>query len=144
MNIRQYLRQHWQIVLILFFAFLLRLPLLNGSFWLDEAAQVLESSRSLAQQLSISDDFQPPLIHIIVHFLLLISSSEAWLRFGAALIPGLVTIWSVYAIGTQVKNKHVGLLSAFFLATSCMPLSLGWLLSLCGNQEKMSKRRGFC
>lgn len=115
---KQSIRQNWQIVLILFFALIVRVPLLNGSFWLDEAAQVLESSRPLAQQLSISDDFQPPLIHIIVHFLLFFSSNEAWLRLGAALIPGLITIWCVYEIGKQVKNKSVGVLSALLLTTS--------------------------
>ena len=44
-------------------ALLLRLILINSSFWLDEAAQALESIRPLSQQLQIQNDFQPPLYH---------------------------------------------------------------------------------
>ena len=115
-------RRHWQIICILLLAVVLRLPLLNGSFWLDEAAQALESARPLAQQLQIVNDFQPPLIHILVHFLLIISRSEWWLRIGAAVIPGLITIWGVYEIGREIggqaKGKKIGAVAAFLLATS--------------------------
>ena len=78
--------------LILALAFLLRLPLLNGSFWLDESAQVLESARPLNKQLEIAHDFQPPLMHLLTHFALYLGQSEAWLRFVGALVPGIITI----------------------------------------------------
>lgn len=110
------------ILLILLFAFFWRLPLLNGSFWLDEAAQALESARPLNQQLQIRDDFQPPLLHLLVHFELLFSRSEWWLRLGAALIPGLITIWAVYAIGQKVANRRVGAIASILLATSSFHL----------------------
>lgn len=109
---------HWPILFILLFATLWRLPQLAGSFWLDEAAQALESVRPLAQQLNIPDDFQPPLLHLLVHFEMGISHQEWWLRTGAALIPGLLTIWGVYLVGSQLQNRRVGLLAAGLLATS--------------------------
>lgn len=111
-------RKNWQIFWVLVIALILRIPLLNGSFWLDEAAQALESARPLSQQLQIVDDFQPPLIHLLVHFEILVSRAEWWLRLGAAVIPGLVTIWGLYALGARLFSKKVGLIAALFLATS--------------------------
>jgi uncharacterized membrane protein len=116
-KLQDWLTIHWQIISILVVAFLLRLPLLNSSFWLDEAAQALESSRPLSQQLNIVDDFQPPFIHVLIHFLLSVSRDEAWLRFGAALIPAIITIWGVYCIGKR-WSQSTGLIAAVFLATS--------------------------
>lgn len=103
---------------IIVLAIALRLPLLNGSFWLDEAAQVLESSRPLSQQLQIRDDFQPPLIHLFVFGLLRISQSEAFLRTGAALIPALITIYAIVSIGEKYFSAKAGWISGLLLATS--------------------------
>ncbi len=114
----KWLRSQTTIVLIIGLALILRLPLLNGSFWLDEAAQALESSRPLNQQLDITDDFQPPLLHLITHFALQFSSQEWWLRFCGALIPSLLTIWGTYLLGKKLHHQKVGLLSALFLGTS--------------------------
>lgn len=106
------------IVVIILLAFGLRLPLLNGSFWLDEAAQALESSRSFSEQLLIRADFQPPLIHYITHFALYFSQSEWWLRLVAALIPGLVTIFASYKVAEILFDKRVGIISSLMLTTS--------------------------
>ena len=45
------------ILLIIVLSSIFRLVLINQSFWLDEAAQALESMRPLAEQLHISGDF---------------------------------------------------------------------------------------
>lgn len=84
---------YFAIISVLLLALLLRLPLLNGSFWLDESAQAIESVRPLNQQLNIAHDFQPPLLHLVVHFASYFSYSEWWLRTIGALIPGLVSIF---------------------------------------------------
>ncbi|OGJ38659.1 MAG: hypothetical protein A2182_00010 [Candidatus Pacebacteria bacterium RIFOXYA1_FULL_38_18] len=104
--------------LILIFALLLRLPLLTGSFWLDEAAQALESVRPFSQQLEIINDFQPPLLHYLVHFAAKVTITEWWLRLWGALIPGLVTIWATIKLGEKLFNKQVGLTAGLLLATS--------------------------
>ena len=75
------------LLLILLLALILRLPHLNDSFWLDEAAQVLESLRPLNQQLQIKDDFQPPLLHLITFLSLKVAQSEWWLHLTGALLP---------------------------------------------------------
>lgn len=112
------MKKHQTIWLVLAFALVLRLPLLNGSFWLDEAAQALESVRPFSQQLDIIPDFQPPLLHYIVHFASYAGRAEWWLRLWGALIPGLVTIWATYQLGKKWFNERVALTASLLLATS--------------------------
>lgn len=117
MNITK--QNHIALFVILFFSLILRLPLINGSLWLDEAAQALESLRPLAQQLDIAKDFQPPLMHLLLHFAQKISTAEWWMRSITSLVPGILTVWLTYMIGKRV-NKKVGLLAALLLATSSL------------------------
>lgn len=104
-------RPFFPILLILILALALRLPLLNGSFCLDEAAQALESARPLAQQLNILEDFQPPLLHLLLHFALKINDSEWWLRTIGVLIPGLITIAATYFVGLKLAQDLIASLS---------------------------------
>lgn len=99
-------------------AVLLRLPLLDGSFWLDEAAQILESTRPLSQQLSIAQDFQPPLLHLITHFAARFSHSEWWLRTIGALIPGLITIVFTYKTAERLFSRSIAVVATALLVTS--------------------------
>lgn len=105
-------------LLVLGLALILRIPFLGESFWLDEAAQALESARPLSEQLNIAFDFQPPLLHFLLHFALKIGDSEVWLRTVGALIPGIVTIFYTMKVGDTVGNRAVGILSGLFLATN--------------------------
>lgn len=103
------------LISVLALGFLLRLPLLGGSFWLDEAAQALESVRPFSQQFDIIDDFQPPLIHLLLHLAQFVSWQEWWLRLWGALIPGLVTIWATIRLGRAFVKKQ-GLWQVSFVA----------------------------
>jgi len=105
----------WLVVLL---ALILRLPHLNGSFWLDEAAQALQIIRPLSQQLEIAGDFQPPLLHLILHFAAYVSHSEWWLRLIGALIPGLITVWGTIKLGEALHHPRTGLIAGLLLATS--------------------------
>lgn len=122
--------------LILLLAFILRLVRLNDSFWLDEAAQVIESARPLAEQLQIAGDFQPPLMHLLTFFWLKflaffgLERSEALVRFLPSVIPGLVSVWATYQIALKLwpkskisaadssKKYSLAFFSALLLATS--------------------------
>jgi len=84
--------------LLLALTFLLRWPLLNGSFWLDEAAQIAESSRPFSQQLLISGDFQPPLLHLLTFVTQQFSHAEWWLRLWGAVIPSLIASWAMFQL----------------------------------------------
>lgn len=90
--------RHWLVISLVLITLALRLPLLNGSFWLDEAAQILESSRPFSQQLQIKDDFQPPLLHLLTHFTHYFSTAEWWLRLWGAVLPSLITTWIMLAL----------------------------------------------
>jgi hypothetical protein len=57
-------------------------------------------------------------MHVWVHFLLLFSPQEWWLRLGAATVPGVITIWATYQIGKKLFSTWVGSLAALLLATS--------------------------
>lgn len=97
-----------------------RYILLDQSFWLDEAAQAIESARPLSQQLDIFADFQPPLFHILVHFLTNISTSESFLRL-ASLIPGVLTVLLVFLISKMLfkrDGERIGILASLFLSLS--------------------------
>ncbi|KUK79647.1 MAG: Glycosyl transferase, family 39 [Microgenomates bacterium 39_7] len=103
---------------ILLLALLTRIPQLNGSFWLDEAAQALESARPFAQQLDIIPDFQPPLLHLILFGAIRVSSSEWWLRLIGAVIPGLIAIAASYHLAKKSLGKTAATVTGLLLATS--------------------------
>jgi uncharacterized membrane protein len=102
---------------IVILALLLRLPLLNDSFWLDEAAQALQSARPLSQQFAIQADFQPPLYHVVVHVLASISHAEWWLRL-ASLIPSLISIYLTYILARSLSTPRLGLIAALVVTLS--------------------------
>lgn len=111
------IRLHLLLFSLLLLAFFLRLPHIGDSFWLDEAAQVLESSRPLSQQTRILDDFQPPLFHFIVHFMIVFGCQEAWLRL-LSVVAGIATIVLLYFFIKQKEGKTVAFLSTLLLTTS--------------------------
>ena len=152
------------ILILLFLTLLLRLPLLNGSFWLDEAAQILESSRPWQQQLQIQGDFQPPLLHLTTFLVHQFSVAVWWLRLWGAVIPSLITSWAVFQLmglwwpttkaGGIKKITWIGLLLAsnslwVFYSQELRPYSLAvmwsclswWLVvKLIRNHQNSSKK----
>lgn len=109
-----------KLLLLIALAIILRLPHLSGSFWLDESAQALESARPFSEQLQIVDDFQPPLIHLIVHFAQNFSHNETWLRLWGAFIPGILTVGLTYLIGKKYFSEKVGIIASLLVATSSL------------------------
>lgn len=105
------------IFFIITLSFVIRLVNINQSLWLDEAAQAVESSRPLTQQLNIVGDFQPPLLHYIVHFFYQISSADWFLRL-PSVIAGVITIAFAYKIAEHLFNKKIALTVGLLGATS--------------------------
>lgn len=105
------------IILVLALAFGLRLVNLNQSFWLDEAAQVIESTRPLSQQLNISSDFHPPLYHVFLHFWLKLGTTEVLARLPSVAF-GVVSIYVLYRIGKILVGHKAALFSALLLSLS--------------------------
>lgn len=102
---------------IIVLSFIIRLVNINQSLWLDEAAQAVESSRPLNQQLNIVGDFQPPLLHYIVHFFYQISSADWFLRL-PSVIAGVITIVFAYKITEHLFNKKIAFTVGLLGATS--------------------------
>lgn len=105
------------LVSILLAAFGIRLIHSNQSFWLDEAAQAIESARPLQEQLAIAGDFQPPFFHLVVFVFERISRDEWFLRL-ASIIPAVVTIWGASLIANKVYSDKTGKLTALLGALS--------------------------
>ncbi len=116
MTERQYRFWQWGVVAA---ALLVRLPLLTGSFWLDEAAQALESARPLTQQFSLAGDFQPPLFHLLVALLVRISREEWWLRL-SSLLPAVGTVWLVMGFCRRWLDRKGSLLVGLAVAFSSL------------------------
>ena len=103
---------------ILFLAFILRIINLNQSLWLDEATQVLLSKESIQNILfERGADFHPPLSYILMHFWIMLSNLEIWLRL-LSVIFGVLTIWIIYKFGSEILNRKTALLATFLLAIS--------------------------
>lgn len=115
-------RRFWWWGVVLLLALGLRLPQLAGSFWLDEAAQALESVRPLAQQFDIIPDFQPPLFHLLIHGATLVSHQEWWLRLVGALVPSLISLWLTMRIGRQWLGERAALVAGVILATNSLAI----------------------
>lgn len=103
------------IFLILLLSFILRLIHLNQSFWLDEAAQVIESARSLDLQFQIISDFHPPLYHLLLHFWMYLGQSEIWIRL-LSVIFAILSIFLTYLFAKEFTDDKRALISAFLLA----------------------------
>ena len=103
-------------IAVLFLAIVVRVILLDGSFWMDEAAQALQSVRPFSEQYRIPADFQPPLMHYLVHFFSYYSESESWLR-QVPLLAGLGMIAGVMQISRMLGLKY-GWVGGVLLALS--------------------------
>jgi len=108
-------------ILVLLLGFLLRVIVLNQSFWLDEA-----TSGYVARDLGYLDiltkfspgDFHPPLYYLIL---------KAWggvFGFGEvplrmfSVVASLVGIYLVYGIAKKISSEKVTVISTLFAATS--------------------------
>lgn len=104
--------------LILLFAITLRIINLNQSLWLDEATQLILSSKSISEIIyNRAADFHPPLSYLLYHLWSKVGSSEIWLRL-LPVIFGVATVFGVYILTVRMFNKRIALLSAFLLSIS--------------------------
>lgn len=106
-------------IFIVGLALLLRLPLLNQSFWLDEAAQALEIIRPLSEQLDLAADFQPPLFHLLLHFWQFGGHQEWWLRL-PSVVFSLASIFLIFFWSNRHQGKAESLVVGLFLSTSSL------------------------
>lgn len=100
--------------------FVLRVYNLAGnSLWLDEAATLSFARQSLLGiwESTAGGEFNPPLFYWLEHGMLVFGESEFVLRFLPALF-GVLTIPVVYYIGSEFRDRDVGLIAAALLVFS--------------------------
>ncbi|SCL75645.1 oligosaccharyl transferase, archaeosortase A system-associated [Methanoculleus chikugoensis] len=100
--------------------FLLRFYNLAGnSLWLDEAATLTFARQSLLGiwGSTAGGEFNPPLFYWLEHGMLFFGESEFVLRFLPALF-GVLTIPVIYYIGSEFRDRNVGLIAAALLTFS--------------------------
>lgn len=104
----------WAILLL---ALALRLVSLNQSFWLDEAAQAVISTKNIFK-VDFSSDFQPPFFYLITHFWQKLGLPQEFFLRLVSLIFGILTIYLTYLLTKRLFNEKVALLSTLFLSTA--------------------------
>lgn len=105
---------------ILLFSFLLRIASLDAqSIWYDEAFFANVSSIDLPSLPGVILDVRvhPPLYFLILHFWLALGHGEFVLRALSA-FAGVLTVAGMYALGTAVRARGLGVLCALALAIS--------------------------
>lgn len=105
------------LISIILLAAILRLKgLSTRDIWYDEALDVLQAEKSIAQ---ISKDVATPIHYYFVHFFLLFGKNSFILGL-PSVIFGVTSVFLLYLIGEKISNKNLGLVSAFLLSISPM------------------------
>ncbi len=108
-----------QIVLLILLAFILRVVVINQSFWLDEAVSVLAANKfgytGLINEFT-KYDFHPPLFYVILKFWgSIFGYGEVALRL-LPILFGIGTVWVVYKIARELKINAT--IAGLLMATS--------------------------
>jgi len=104
------------IYLIVIIGLIFRFINLGQSFWLDEAAQLIMSEKTLTWiWFGRVGDFHPPLFYFLTHFWMQISHAELILRL-LPLFFGLLTIPAIYLVAARLFSKKIALYAALFVA----------------------------
>lgn len=106
------------IFLIIVLSILLRVINLNQSLWLDEATQVILSQNSIYSIIfQRGVDFHPPFSYLLLHFWIMVGTSEIWLRM-LSVIFGVGAVWITHKLTKILFNKKIALFAATLLAVN--------------------------
>ena len=117
------IKRKYFIYLILLLALLLRLIVINQSFWLDEAIGALVVKNQTFFQIAtqfVKSDNHPPLYYLLLKLWTnLFGYTEIAIR-SLSVLFGVATVYMVYLIARLIRNKQsvFPIISALFLATS--------------------------
>jgi len=105
---------------ILGVSFLIRLIGLDQSLWLDEAISANVARMpiiDIVKNFSVSD-FHPPLYYLFLNVWTKIFGNGVVVMRMSSVLFSLVTIWLIYKIGKEIKNKKIGIWAAIFLGVN--------------------------
>lgn len=121
---RRWLDRVWQVSLVVFLAFCLRLfHLTSNSLWLDEGFSVWLASHPVTEIIenAVSSEDEP-LYYLLLHGWMNVASRSEWALRYLSVTLGVIAVPVAYAIGRVLIGHRVGLLSAGLEAVS--PLSI--------------------
>jgi mannosyltransferase len=123
-EIKNQLKSKWPIItlwVIIFLGAFLRIYHLGAeSMWLDEACSVMGSRQSLKLVIESSGNLhnQPPLYFIILHFWMIFFGTTEVAARSLSAICGIISVYFIYKIGSQLVNKKVAFIGSFLSAIS--------------------------
>lgn len=100
--------------------FLIRLIGINQSLWLDEAISVNVAKlpiETIVAQFSIRD-FHPPIYYWFLNIWIRLFGDQVWVMRLSSILFSIVTIWLVYKIGENIKDKKTGLWAAILVGVN--------------------------
>lgn len=115
------------LALIILFAFALRVYRLDAkSLWSDEGLSMYRAHKDLPFILSnkiiiqgvVTQDLQPPLYFILLHFLIEFAGDSEFAAKFLSVIFSVLTVPLLYTVGKKLFSPQVGLFAAFLGATS--------------------------
>ncbi|MBN1312163.1 MAG: glycosyltransferase family 39 protein [Anaerolineae bacterium] len=105
--------------LILLLAFALRVYHLDHhAIWGDEAFSVAVGKLPLAQVVAGGTDTHPPLFHTLLHYWMPLAGDSPFAVRFLSVIPGMLLVATIYALGRRLLGERAGLLAAGLAAIS--------------------------
>ena len=106
--------------LILILSFTLRLIGINQSMWLDEAISVTMAQLPIDKIVSVfsTHDFHPPMYYWFLNIWIKIFGNGVMVMRFSSVLFSLITIWLVYKIGKEIKDKNLGMWAALFVGVN--------------------------
>jgi len=113
MRVLQIIRKEWMILLIIAFAFFLRIWKLDlQSLWVDELHNMLEADpglswRDLFFALKHSDP-HPPLYYIAERLCFSVFGHTAFVARMVSVLAGTASVWAMWLLGREMLNRRLG------------------------------------
>ena len=100
-------------------AFSLRVYRLNyHNIWGDEAVSIWLSKMLLPQVVAGGADTHPPLYPLLLHWWLRLAGDSSFAVRFLSVIPGILSVSGVYALGRRLSGHRIGMLTAGLAAIS--------------------------
>lgn len=118
-TIKQYNTVLLLTIIVLIGTYLRLIGLVDQSYWLDElySADFSNPSRSFMSMLLITlNDVHPPLYQSLLWVLYKIFGYNEYVGKGLSATVGVLSIISIYYLGKELFNKHIGVIASFLLA----------------------------
>ena len=108
------------IIFVLILGFILRLIGINQSLWLDEAitANVVRLPINKIVSDFSANDFHPPLHYWFLNIWQKIFGDGVVMMRLSSVLFSLITIYLVFLIGKEIKNKNFGFWAALLVAVN--------------------------